>query len=219
MAKRIKIVAFGDTHGCHSKVILPECDITIFTGDWSCNTLTIEDDLTNFAIWFGQQRAKWKIVIAGNHDFVEKWPLEKTISEFARYGILYLQDAGVCLNGITLYGSPWTTKFNNWAFGKNEFELNEIWQTLPDNVDILITHGPPKGILDYAHHQYLGSSALKDSFLQCKPRIHVFGHIHEQGGKSHKAFGILHYNVALLDEFYHLVRKPKIFYISPKKSS
>ena len=141
----MKIACFADTHKCVDGLEIPESDVVICAGDF-CNIGSFEDIIA-FNTWFKDLPAKHKIVIAGNHDvsFENNLTISKT---FLDESIIYLQDELIEINGTTFYGSPWQLPFNNWAFNLPEDALHRKFDRIPDNIDVLITHSPPYGILD-----------------------------------------------------------------------
>jgi Icc-related predicted phosphoesterase len=97
----------------------------------------------------------------------------------------YLEDAGCEIGGLRFYGSPWTPLFWDWAFMLPDAELVEKWKAIPSGLDVLITHGPPHGVLDLTNrNDRAGSLALLHRVREAKPRLHVFGHIHEAAGRA-----------------------------------
>jgi Icc-related predicted phosphoesterase len=107
-----------------------------------------------------------------------------TPADFAKAGIIYLENASTTIDGIKFWGSPHTPTFGNWAFMKKREKINLVWQNIPDDTDILIVHGPPKGILDHSYnregvYERCGCSALRKHVLnRIKPKLMCFGHIH-----------------------------------------
>jgi Icc-related predicted phosphoesterase len=207
----MKICLISDTHGLEEQLTLPEADVLIHAGDMTSNGKLKQ--VQDFANWFQKQPHKYKIVIAGNHD----WALEafmKEECEFAARDIfgsaIYLRDSEVIINGVKFYGSPWQPTFYNWAFNADRGpDIKKYWDKIPENTDVLITHGPPMGILDRVWHESVGCADLTSAVMKIKPKIHVFGHIH--CGYGYKLFnGTQFYNAALCDEKYRLVNKPWI---------
>ena len=151
-------------------------------------------EIEEFARWFGKTPYRHKIFIAGNHDFLfqEQPHLAKTIMQ--ENGITYLQDEAKIIydpkiaKTITVYGTPHTPWFHDWAFNRYEDELEVIYGNIPLGVDILVTHGPPLGVLDEVcqdfKQKWLGSAALRDRIFDARPRFHIFGHIHEGYGQK-----------------------------------
>lgn len=188
--KKMKIVCISDTHNKHKKILIPECDILIHAGDFSSRGYVHE--LKNFAQWFSKQPAKHKVFISGNHDFVcQEEP--NLLAQIANdFNINYLFDSYIEIEGLKIYGSPWQPWFYNWAFNfkpNAKKEAIDKWNEIPEDTDVLITHGPPYQILDQVNrvvHEKedpnVGCKYLLDRILKINPKLHVFGHIHEQYG-------------------------------------
>lgn len=178
----------SDTHSHHSTLIIPKnIDCVIYAGDstnyydWMSNQIEFESFLT----WFTALPIKHKIIIAGNHD---AWATKKyNIDRLKDLGIIYLEHDYYDLEGLLLFGSPYTPTFNRWHFMKSRDKLSRYWEALIPGIDILITHGAPKGILDLSHDrsgalEYCGDGALMKAIIKNTPRYHVFGHIHNSKG-------------------------------------
>jgi len=179
MPRTVKIVAISDTHNLHSHLAIPPGDILLHAGDISMDGKL--DDVRHFDNFLAQLPHRHKIVICGNHDFcLEHTPFAR---ESIRHGI-YLQDEAVVVEGIKFYGSPWQPWFYDWAFNLPRGRpLAAKWAMIPDDTDILITHGPPLGHGDMTSHgEKAGCADLLERIQQIKPRFHVFGHIHEGYG-------------------------------------
>ncbi len=188
----LRIVCLSDTHGFHARTHVPPGDVLIHAGD--CTRHGTLPDIDDFNAWLGTLPHPHKVVIAGNHDFVfQDSPAE------ARQRLthaIYLEDAACTLAGLTIYGSPWTPTFYDWAFMLPEDQLAAKWGAIPSGLDILITHGPPRGILDRTHRgDAAGSASLLARVRAVKPRLHVFGHIHEAAGRT-ESDGILFLNAS-----------------------
>jgi Icc-related predicted phosphoesterase len=177
----MRIVFLSDTHGAKLSHPVPEGDLLIHCGDFS--KLGKEKELLAFSEWFFACPHRHKIFIAGNHDLMfEKDPAlaRSLVSE----GI-YLLDQDVTIDGYKIYGSPWTPEFYSWAFMRQRGNaLKMIWEKIPDDTDILLTHGPAMGTLDYVPHSdmHVGCEELKIRLAAIRPSIHAFGHIHEGFG-------------------------------------
>jgi Icc-related predicted phosphoesterase len=204
----IPITFISDTHTKHyeANLDLPGGPIIVHCGDISSRGRDWE--IREFFDWFGSLPYTHKIMIAGNHDFgFERGPIE--IPE----GIHYLQDSSVIIEGIRFYGSPWQPWFFNWAFNlpREGEELKEKWSAIPKDTDILITHGPPKGILDRVIRgaEHVGCELLRDRIFEIRPKIVSFGHIHEAYGQE-EIDGIKFVNASLLDHRYDYTNKPII---------
>ncbi len=179
------IIALSDTHASHRKIKnLPESDFLIHAGDFTWNGEG--HILKDFGNWLrAQTQIKNKIIIAGNHEvgfqnFTKRQEKLNLIGD----GFTYLEDSGVEIDGLAIYGTPWQPRFFNWEFNLDEPQLKEKFNSIPGALDILITHGPPKSVLDYVPNNYegVGSISLLDRILTIKPRMHIFGHIHEGYG-------------------------------------
>lgn len=206
--KAMKVIYVSDTHGGHDFVKVPEGDILIHAGDFS--GMGREQDVRSFAEWIRKLPHKHKIVIAGNHDvsFARMPELART---WLGDSCTYLENSGVEIEGLKIWGSPHHSFFDNsgtWVFGvRAGQEAEEAWAKIPEGLDILLTHGGPAGILDYdSSGNRTGCNQLLNAVKKVKPKVHVFGHIHEQGGKSEKVGETLFINAAVLDENYRLVR-------------
>jgi len=184
----MKIFAISDTHGKHEQVQIPEgTDMLIHAGDFS-NIKSASfnyNEVNLFLMWLQQQPVKYKVIIAGNHDTsIESRFITK--KDFKDKGIIYLEHELIEIEGIKIFGSPYTPEFHNWAFNRKREKLGKIWDSIPDDIDVLITHGPPKGILDSAqrdnnNHEHAGCSALLKKVLKVQPKLHIYGHLHHNG--------------------------------------
>jgi Icc-related predicted phosphoesterase len=207
---KTRITFISDTHTQHKKLSLPGGEILIHSGDIMNSGWNLSD-ITDFLKWFENQNYNELIFIAGNHDrLFETDPLDvKEILE--RYSfITYLEDDWAEINGIKIYGTPWQPEFYNWAFNlpRRGHELEEKWSKIPNDTDILITHGPPQGHLDTSGPPYnqplLGCELLRVRVDEIKPKIHVFGHIH--GSFGYKESDGTHFiNASVLNENYKTV--------------
>ena len=184
-----KIVAISDTHNLQHSIssVIPKCDIIIHSGDMTNVGKNWEFQV--FADWFSSLPAKYKICIAGNHDFgAQKDPIyvQETLKNS---GIIYLCDEAVILEGIKFYGSPWTPEFCNWAFQLyNEVDSIKVWSRIPDDTQYLITHGPMRGILDFTYYDKMnvGCPYLARRIQSLRElKVFQFGHIHETAGVSY----------------------------------
>ena len=178
----LRIVAISDTHGLHADLAVPAGDILIHAGDLTMNG--DEDDVIAFNAFLGELPHPDKIVIAGNHDFC----FERDPKHCARLltNAIYLQDSAVVLHGLKFYGSPWQPWFYDWAFNLRRGQpLQEKWNLIPPDTDVLITHGPPQGIHDFTSDgEHAGCADLLAAVMRIQPRLHVFGHIHEGWGRT-----------------------------------
>lgn len=182
----MKIWHISDTHTFHELLIVPDdIDMVIFSGDCSNprDPYNNEPEVRAFIDWFSKLDIQYKIFVAGNHDTSIERGLVTGL-DFWKKGIYYLENDFITIEGLKIWGSPNTPTFGNWAFMKAREKINRIWDQIDDDVDILIVHGPPKGILDQAYSrenvlEYCGCNALKKQVLdRIKPKLMCFGHIH-----------------------------------------
>ena len=209
----MKIVCLSDTHNCNAQIVVPDGDILIHAGDATVRGTIAE--ITNFNRWFADLPHKYKIFVAGNHDW-----LFETNNSYARKilsdSIIYLQDSAAEIENLKIYGNPWQPRFYDWAFNLNRgAELAEKWKLIPNNTDILITHGPPQGILDEVPRQYFIENTGCEELMKKvesisffgKLKLQVFGHIHCGYGTAEK-FGVKFVNASNCDEEYKPTQPP-----------
>lgn len=177
----MKIVCISDTHGFHDSIELPKGDILIHAGDMS--RVGHMNELRDFNTWLGEQDFAHKLVIAGNHDMLfESGP---SLARSLMTNCTYLQDSSVTIDGIKFYGAPWQPEFFSWAFNLPRGpELAAKWAQIPDDTNVLITHGPPYGFLDMSKEGIkCGCRDLVDRIKNLTElKLHVYGHIHEGHG-------------------------------------
>lgn len=177
----MRVVVVSDTHDNYPD--LPDGDLLIHCGDLT--TYGTHEELLEGFRWLGAQSHRTKLLVPGNHDRdLEKWK----VAEFC--GVRILVDRLVHFNGLRIYGTPWTPPWQNFAFMKSEEELREVFARIPEGLDILVTHGPPSGILDWTlRGPAVGSWALRERLgkVTQRPRHHIFGHIHEAFGHKQSA--------------------------------
>ncbi len=206
----MKFVAISDTHSRHHNLKLPKGDVLLHAGDISYKGK--REEIIDFLNWFCRQNFKHRIFIAGNHDFYLEKESPAEIEKMIPTGITYLNDSGVTINGIHIWGSPVTPWFYNWAFNRHRGpSINRHWSLIPENTDVLLTHGPMYGILDSViNGQHVGCKDLLKRVQEVKPKVHVCGHIHEASGIQ-KQNGITFINASVLNESYELAHKPFVF--------
>jgi Icc-related predicted phosphoesterase len=183
--KKLKVWTISDTHMQHHFLNIPEdIDIVIHAGDStnSYNWVNNEIEFEEFIYWFSNLPIKYKVLIAGNHD---AWGIKKYNNDKIKdLGIIYLDHEYAEIENRLIFGSPYTPTFNNWHFMVDKSKIARYWEALVEGIDILITHGPPKGILDLSidrNHKLdlCGDSALFKKVIKVKPDYHIFGHIHD----------------------------------------
>lgn len=205
----MRIVAISDTHTQHRKLKVPDGDVLLFAGDGEFRTAR---DLMDFNNWLSELEHDYIFVIAGNHDFFcERYPAQ--VNDHLMEAV-YLKDSSFELdNGMTIWGSPMTKTFLDWAFMESEENLDRhYWSKIPKKTDILLTHGPAFGHLDVAHPNQkmnLGSETLARRIEELKIPYVFCGHIH--GGYGIKQTkGTTYINCSVLDEDYQLVNEPVV---------
>ena len=180
----MKICAISDLHGYLPEI--PKCDLLLIAGD-VCPETSPEKQIKwlekIFSSWLGAIKVPI-FGIAGNHDF----PMQESPEavEAIKLPWTYLKDEMVEYKGLKIYGSPWTVHYpdiDSWAFMKHEYELNLMWNKIPNDTDILIAHSPPMYYGDLTlNGTHAGSESLLERISELKLKLVVFGHIHEARG-------------------------------------
>lgn len=191
----MKIWFISDTHNKHEQLAVPDVDLVIHCGDESESgePWTNEPESRRFFRWFSALDIPTKIFVPGNHSTA----VEHGLIRAEDYpNVTFLIHAQTDWRGFKIFGTPYTPKFFEWAYMRERSELDIVWQSIPNNIDILITHGPPKGFFDLTRDMdtrepvHVGSKSLRRHVLErIKPKIHAFGHIHDE--KSFTNYGIV----------------------------
>lgn len=212
----ITIAGIADTHAAHMEVKPPEADILVVAGDFLGHGRLAEVGLFNK--WLGTLPHKHKIVVAGNHD----WACQD--HPHAVQGMLtnaiYL-DMGACVvMGIKFFGCPWTPEFFNWAFmyGRGSEQARRLWGGVPDDTNVLVTHGPPAGTTLGRTKEHFdrgsedaGCPILRNRIEQLPLlRATFHGHIHPGAGVA-KIGNVTCHNVAVVDDHYKVVRNGLVY--------
>lgn len=224
----MKICSVADVHIPHVNVgrITPDADVLTVSGDLTSRGSL--DNLRLFRAWLDQQPQKHKIIIAGNHDFcldpdfVPGSYLNSALALLQGEGIHYLQDSSVTIDGVKFYGAPWQPWFGGMAFNLARGEpIAAKWALIPDDVDVLLTHGPAYGYGDRTSDGFrAGCQDLYKAIVAKKPRYALCGHIHEDTGQwdlngSKLVNCSIGYPVG--DEPADIQRNPYLFGIEPRK--
>lgn len=177
----MRIVAVADTHLYHADLVVPDGDVFIHAGDMCRGGSLAELDAA--ARWIRGLPHALKIVIAGNHDWCfvrEPAAARRALGD----AVVYLEDSAHTAAGLRFWGTPWQPEFGGWAFNLPRGPaLAEKWAHIPAGIDVLISHGPPAGFGDRSWSQArTGCVDLRARVAQVRPRLHLFGHIHECGG-------------------------------------
>jgi Icc-related predicted phosphoesterase len=217
-----RIVAISDIHS-NLKFEVPEADLLLIAGDLCPADHAPHTSIDmqvfwlkgKFKRWLYKQPIKECVSISGNHD----WIWEKCSSLVPDLGekFHYLQDSEITLFGKKIYGTPWQPPFNDWAFNKEVDRLKLHWDNIPEDVDILLTHCPPYGILDETQHpnypkEHIGDKNLLDRIKEVKPKLSIYGHNHNKNGIVEQN-GITFVNCSMVDESYKLTREPIVLEI------
>ena len=204
---KMKIACLSDLHGHLPEV--PDCDLLLLGGDYCPRSNSQEK-------WFVKKMTPWinelsktrKIIgVAGNHDFIfEAGPDFRPQMEWT-----YLQDSGCEWGGYKFWGTPWQPAYYDWAFNANEWELMQIWKQIPDDTDILLLHGPPRGFGDLSPfgNVHTGSPSLLERIKEIKPKLVIAGHIHSGYGR-YQIEETIFLNCSLVDEAYKPVNSIQI---------
>lgn len=201
----MRVAAVSDLHG--EWKTWPRADVLILAGDftrrdteqgWQCLQTNIQQV---------EDRYGKIVLVAGNHDGMlanAEWR-EKWLQGFSN--VAYLEDSGIEIGAFYFWGMPWTPEFCNWYFMGDKALLKKKCDLIPTYTDVLITHGPPYGILDAVTTKPRGCLHLRRRIEDINPRLHVFGHIHEHGSVVTRLPGreTVCANVSAMDSYYNFV--------------
>lgn len=208
----MRLVAISDLHGHLPRV--PDCQVLIIAGDlgpvsnhhpdFQLNWLA-----TEFAAWLDQQPVEHKVLVAGNHDFAAE---DRRFQELLpKLGVQYLQDSGCQIAGLNLWGTPWVPNLRQWAFYVSDDQDQARAELIPEGTDVVISHGPPYGILDLLGSQeHVGSKPLARRLEQLVPPVVICGHIHESGGQVVSQGETTFVNASQVDAEYQPAHQPMV---------
>ena len=201
----MKIHAISDTHCKHSHYTMPGGDILVHSGD--CTNHGWLEEAINFLNWFEKQDYSYLILVPGNHDWIFETHRALMEAECRTRNITLLNDSGITIEGLNFWGSPVQPRYCDLAFNRDRGEdIRRHWDLIPVDTDILITHGPPAGILDVnPRGQMIGCHDLLQQINKTNVRLHIFGHIHWSRGHM-KIGDKLFVNAASLSEQHQTVR-------------
>lgn len=205
----MRFVAISDTHGKH-QFDLPSGDVILHAGDVSSRGLKTE--IERFLDWFSNLNYAYKIFIAGNHDFFFENAPQSEIQALIPDNVIYLNDSGVEIEGIKIWGSPIQPWFYDWAFNRQRGPaIQKHWDLIPEDSDIVITHGPVFGIHDRTMSgELVGCEDLLPVIQRIAPKVHLCGHIHEAYGTK-QVGETLYINASILDLRYTIAHDPVVF--------
>jgi Icc-related predicted phosphoesterase len=204
----MRFVCLSDTHKRHKEVSVPCGDFLLGTGDY-CGGGSVKS-MRKFADWFASHSHKYKVMVAGNHDRCMEQGERLLVKDYIKgLGIIYLEHEPETIAGLKFFGSPFQPEFNHWAFNVPRGEmLKRKWAMIPDDTEVLLTHGPPHTIGDYYNGINHGCEELYQRCAELKNlKLHVFGHIHDDYGAI-EICGTTFVNAAICDEQYEPSREP-----------
>jgi Icc-related predicted phosphoesterase len=202
-----RLVCISDTHSLHRQVDIPKGDILIHCGD--IGNVSDLAEMSDFCSWINDLDFQRAIVIAGNHDFFLE-DNELLFSDMLGKHIRYLRDSYITIDGLKFYGLPHTNRFMDWAFMLEKENMQRVCDIIPDDIDVIISHGPIYGFLD-EHPQYqnsLGSKELLAAVARVSPKLLVHGHIHSGYGIKKFNDNTTLINCSICDENYDPINKP-----------
>ena len=223
----MKAILISDTHGHHEildmylydPTIIKDCDLIIHAGDSANSRDGIQNlaEQWEFIDWYTQLPFKYKIYVPGNHNTSEHM---FTISDYMKKGITRLINETCIVNGNKIYGSPYTPSFGNgWSYNVDRTKMQRVWDMIPKNTDILVTHGPPAGILDLTKSgddvlRSVGCKSLLNTVFNLDLKLHVFGHLHDESNIYNHGVRILnntiYANASIVDLHHRVVNQPII---------
>lgn len=200
----VEITAFSDTHGRHRHIDVPDSgELLIVAGDITKHGRGTE--VKAFTEWLSQFDYDEILVTGGNHDFcLDRGDDGKAYREMLmeEANARLLLDDTYTYNGLTVFMSPFSATFDQYVFVDNDRRWDEV---IPDDADIVVTHGPPHGRGDYVEGAgHIGSEPLRNRVDGVEPELHLYGHVHGHFGRQAPGS----YNVSVLDEDYKPVNGP-----------
>lgn len=202
------LAMFGDTHDLHREVEVPPAEILICCGDFSMFSYSLAA-IQDFNAWLGELPHSTKLVIPGNHDHV-------LVSDRSSRSLIsnatVLIDEEITIHGLKIYGSPMTPQPGGAFSMPSAEERVRHWERIPNDVSVLVTHGPPHGVLDRSPGQFvhMGDPELMARVKNLPSlRMHCFGHIHGAYGSLEKN-GVLFINAALMGPLGEVDRAPAL---------
>jgi Icc-related predicted phosphoesterase len=205
----MRIVIISDTHTQHEKLGRLSGDVLIHCGDSANGFKRSPDAVRKLDDWFGQQDFDRILCTGGNHD-VEMEDLSGAGTPVLR-NAEFLQDRSLHHRGVHFYGAPWTPELAGWAFYLPACEMRDKWALIPTQVDVLITHTPPAGILDRNRSgRSCGCPDLAERLLDLRPQLHCFGHVHASAGTV-EINATTYVNASMVNSQYQIAHRPYEF--------
>lgn len=198
----MEILHISDTHGCHHQLgKLPEADVVVHSGDFCM--VGSEQEALDFLNWFCDLKYRHKIFICGNHDDC----LYGADIDGLDNNVHYLCNSGIEIEGVKFYGVP---MFMGDCVTERQ---SRHYANIPADTDVLITHSPPYGILDFDDNIHYGSEEILARLPELHLKAHLFGHIHAQHGIMQQQ-GIIFSNAAIMNSDYTLLNTPNLIEIN-----
>jgi Calcineurin-like phosphoesterase superfamily domain len=205
----MKIIIVSDTHENHEELGVLRGDVLIHCGDSGYGFRGTRGSVDRLDAWFGRQAFELILCIGENHDF-ELQEISQARDPVFR-NALYLEDEAVRFKELTFYGTPWVPELSLWAYHLPPNEIREKWERIPQGTDVLITHSPPRGVLDRNRRgKSCGCPELLRRVVEVKPRLHCFGHVHASAGIL-DAHGTTFVNASVVNSQYQIARRPVEF--------
>lgn len=215
----MKILHLSDTHGFHESItdlikemiLEHEPEVIVHSGDFMRHAMK-SIDFEEFLNWFRKLDVKHKILVPGNHDifceaFENDYDLRRSVVPDS---VLFLINEEVVIDGVKFWGSPYTPEFFDWGFQLYGADGWDLWAKIPDDTDVLITHGPQLGVLDKLPDGLnVGCPFLAQRIDELKIKAHLVGHIHGAYG-IHQSNDYVSLNSAILNDDYKPVNKPQL---------
>lgn len=208
----MRIVAVADTHTFEDDLgEIPAGDVFVHAGDMTRGGTP--EELSAAAAWIAGLPHRHKIIVAGNHDWGFAKDRKRSVELFAECH--YLEDSAIVIDGVKFWGSPWQPEFHSWAFNLPRGPaLAEKWDLIAADTDVLVTHGPPAGYgdnIDFNRASRSGCVDLLAAVRRIKPRLHMYGHIHQDGGMWREDL-VVFANVTT----WECERAPSVFDVDPQ---
>ena len=195
--KSMKILHISDTHGFHPQLTnLPDADVIVHSGDFTFSGS--EEEVFDFVNWFCDLPYRHKVFVAGNHDDCLYGCKD---FEGLDDNCHYLDGSFVVIDGVKFFGIPMFVQ-DYVSDG-----LGTMIESIPDDTEVLVTHCPPLGILDDTDENYFGDARLLEKIKEIKPKLHLFGHIHDKNGVVERG-GTTYSNACFVDEHYKAINQP-----------
>ena len=207
----MKLTIISDTHLDQETLGVMSGDVLIHCGDMFNLFGGSSDDFERMDEWFGKQQFDLILCTGGNHDVEIERQLKHTPQPFKN--AVFLNGERYEHKGVKFYGAPWVSDLSRHAFFMENEDLADAWEKIPNDTDILITHTPPRGVLDKSSRgRVVGCPYLAENIERVKPRLHCFGHIHHSSGVV-KKHGRTYINASMVNSQHRIIRGAyEVFY-------